>query len=293
MGNSLSKVKGTLKAKSPKSKSTQRAKTTVEDIEALITPKPLTPLDAYDLTISQVNKGFHLTEYTNEIFEGFWTKITICPHCLTIYLGHLLNQYTIEHANGDPNALRSRLDRLFLAVHCLPPDLCYPSKPPVPLFGGTKGRYEPFIHEGKQYSLRASTEGSLWYGRQPQQGLKLCAVAVTMKEGYAEFGVPECLAYMSMIQSRRAVEKKKRHRIFGLCTDGEDFHFLEIDSGLNWSRLHLTYSNDLQQILELLAFIHLCASMLRDEDLDGESDDDSEAPVGYVIDPDYPAWVKA
>ncbi|KAJ5139047.1 uncharacterized protein N7515_003895 [Penicillium bovifimosum] len=66
-----------------------------------------------------------------------------------------------------------------------------------------------------------------------------------------------------MIQSRCAVdslEKRKRHRIFGLCTDGEDFHCLEIDSGLNWSRLHLTYSNDLQQILEMLAFIHFCVS---------------------------------
>ncbi|KAJ5139054.1 uncharacterized protein N7515_003902 [Penicillium bovifimosum] len=66
-----------------------------------------------------------------------------------------------------------------------------------------------------------------------------------------------------MIQSRCAVdslEKKKRHRIFGLCTDGEDFRCLEIDSGLNWSRLHLTYSNDLQQILKMLAFIHFCVS---------------------------------
>jgi hypothetical protein len=145
-----------------------------------------------------------------------------------LYLEHVLGIF--DSYNGARFlALRNRLILLLVSVHSSPPDPTSPSTLPVSFSGNSNVKYEPFIYEGQYYSLRGSPSYSLWYGAGPCQDLEVNSITVEMREGEASHGVPQCLAYMSMIQSRRAVEKKMKHRVFGLSTDGEQFHFLEID----------------------------------------------------------------
>lgn len=53
---------------------------------------------------------------------------------------------------------------------------------------------------------------------------------VEQDQGKSSDGIPQVIAYMDMICRQRQYEKRAPHTIFGLSTDHNQFHFLQLDA---------------------------------------------------------------
>ncbi|KAJ5687108.1 hypothetical protein N7536_009727 [Penicillium majusculum] len=228
------------------------------------------------LPLPDVEHIFNLTktEDTN------WTQLR-APFEITDHCNKILSEIdaAISRSDGRPDlVIRLRLELLLDAVHAIPPS---PDSTPIPVLSKSPFLFGPVVYKEKVHCLQGTPDWFLCCGsntNKAKENVAINLVIVVTERGQSADGVSRTLAYMAMIHTQRRAEGKADCSVFGLSTDNNQFHFLQINdkseasrSELLWSQLVLNYFNHLQEIVEKLAYFHKQASILSASDRSGET----------------------
>ncbi|KAJ9349639.1 hypothetical protein C8Q69DRAFT_440608 [Paecilomyces variotii] len=81
--------------------------------------------------------------------------------------------------------------------------------------------------------LSGKADYSIWY---EDHGMSTNLVICEAKDlGHASIGIPQCLAYMGMVNDIRRREDRINSMVYGCVTDGQGFTFLRIDNDHKYS----------------------------------------------------------
>ncbi|KAJ5819606.1 hypothetical protein N7474_005197 [Penicillium riverlandense] len=215
-----------------------------------------------ELPLPDIERVFHLTQADHTDWSQFQTPFEI-PENSRSYLSTI--DTSISNSDGIHEiALQQRLVMLLTAVYsAAPKDPRFPGLTKIPISGKWRFSFQPIVYEGELRCLQGSPDYSLWYHPGAgKQSLAVSLIILEAKKGQSALCVPQALAYMGMIHTQRRYEHMIEHTVFGLSTDNNQFHFLQINTHGEWSQLDLDYSNHRQEIVETLAYFHRQASIL-------------------------------
>ncbi|CRL22334.1 unnamed protein product [Penicillium camemberti] len=223
------------------------------------------------LTLPDVEHIFNLTktEDTN------WTQLR-APFEITDYCNKILKEVdaAISRSNGRLDLvmklrLELRLELLLTAVYATPPS---PGSTPIPVSSKRPFLFEPVAYKEKVYCLQGTPDWFLWYcpdTKKEEESVAINLVIVVTEHGQSADGVSRTLAYMAMIHTQRRAEGKADCSVFGLSTDNNQFHFLQINDKGEASGSELLGITE--EIVEKLAYFHKQASILSASDRSGET----------------------
>ncbi|KAJ5999450.1 hypothetical protein N7451_007260 [Penicillium sp. IBT 35674x] len=235
-------------------------------------------LSVRHLPLAEIETQFHLTHVNTTDWTRFQT-----PFQMSDEMGSYLTgiDTSIENEGIRQIALRCRFHSILCSVYCVAPkDPRYPDLTKIPVSGKWSFFFEPIIYNGEMRCLRGCPDYLIWYHPDAEtEDLAINLVILQPKEGHSLRCVPQTLAYMAMIHTQRRYEERIEHTIFGLSTDGIQFHFLQIDCKGEWSQLGLHYPSHRQEILNTLAYIHRHASILSSLPCNGREQSYSESQV--------------
>ncbi|KAJ5181488.1 hypothetical protein N7449_011635 [Penicillium cf. viridicatum] len=163
------------------------------------------------------------------------------------------------------------LELLLNAVYATPPS---PGSTPIPVSFKRRFLFGPVVYKERVHCLQGTPDWFLWYAPHTNNGKEVVAinlVIVVTEHGQSTDGVCRTLAYMTMIHTQRRAEGKADCSVFGLSTDNNQFHFLQINDKSEWSQLVLNYLNHLREIVEMLAYFHKQALILSASDCGGDT----------------------
>ncbi|KAJ5120887.1 uncharacterized protein N7515_010275, partial [Penicillium bovifimosum] len=115
--------------------------------------------------------------------------------------------------------------------------------------------FAPVEYRKKQFILVGKPEYAVWYGDVNDTAVNVVIVRAKSPLSASE-GIPQCLAYMSMVHQHRRREKKKNCTVYGVSADAQIFLFLKIDEKSRWSMTGLdAFTGNFDRVLGMLVYL--------------------------------------